>query len=334
MLKTVIGFTASVFRCALVMPNLDPPIQSGAQARAYRHRILEAAGETANADFNPLMTVYFSDLGAEDLLRSYEDGDVFAVKYYPAGATTNSDSGGVNLLDSYPLLEALAAMQIPLLVHAESVDPTLDVFAREEAFLESQLQPVCEALPELRITVEHLSTRYGVDFVEGHATLAATITPHHLARDRSDLLSDGLRPDLYCKPVLNSADDRMALVGAATSGSHQFFLGTDSAPHPYTDKSAIGGLPGVFNVPNALAVVAEVFYAAGALDRLEAFTSVNGARRYGYPAASRLLSLKRRTEERSGSPIRELSTPNGSVVSVFGASEAGHWEIGPHSPSN
>lgn len=329
MLEAVIGFTSSTFRYSLVMPNLVPPIRTATQARAYRSRILEAAKDTENPEFSPLMTFYFGDLPTEDLAHGHRDGDVFAVKYYPAGVTTNSGLGGSAISDYLPFLEMLASMQIPLLVHAESVDPRIDIFSREAAFLELELQTVCEALPELSITVEHISTRKGVEFVEAHPSVAATITPHHLARDRSDLLGTSLRPDLYCKPVINSADDRLALVRAATSGSHQFFLGTDSAPHPSTDKLTNRGLPGVFNAPNAIAVVAEVFHNTGKLEQLEAFLSLNGAKHYGFrPATGRLL-LRRRSAPDTETSVSEITTSNGHRVSVFGEREAARWDVEP-----
>ena len=331
MLEAVAPFTASMFRYALVMPNLVPPVRTASAAEAYRARIVQAAGEDASSEFTPLMAVYFSQLTFEDLRSGFERGQISAVKYYPAGATTNSASGGKALIDNMPMLEGLASLGLPLLVHAEAVDPRVDIFAREAAFLESELKPICNKLPELRITVEHISTRVGVDFVTAHPTVGATITPHHLACDRSDLLANGLRPALYCKPVINSADDRLALVQAATSGSGQFFLGTDSAPHPSSQKMSEVGLPGIFNAPNAIAVVAEVFHGAGKLESLEAFMSLNGAKHYGLARAAGQMCLHRTERTIDEAPMQYVTTADGQRIRVFGETAALHWTIGPTS---
>ena len=330
MLATVAPITARNFRYALVMPNLVPPICTGEEAAAYRERIIQNAGPDARADFVPIMSLYLNDkLDIDDFERSIDAGIVHAAKYYPAGATTNSDDGGESLADFRDVLERMAQRGIPLLVHAESTDPAIDVYDRERHFLDVQLAPVVASVPGLRVTVEHLSTRAGVEFVEANESVRGSITPHHLACDRSDLLANGLRPDLYCKPIINSADDRQALVDAATSGSPRFFLGTDSAPHPATHKHTGQAKPGIFNAPFALPVVAEVFHSAGALDRLEAFTSVNGCKHYGFEVSPDRLSLKRQ------GPAGELAVPDtvttaeGDVVTIFGTAEARLWSVEP-----
>jgi dihydroorotase len=214
MLTTVAPLTAGRFRYALVMPNLRPPVTSTAGAVAYRDRIVAAVPDDA-VDFRPLIALYLNDdLDPDDLAAARDSGVVPAVKYYPAGATTNSDQASGTLVGFTRVLERLAELGMRLCVHAESTDPAVDLFDREAVFLERELAPVCERLPELAVTVEHVSTRAGVEFVAAHPQVAATITPHHLARDRGDLLADGLRPDLYCKPVVNSPDDRRALAVA------------------------------------------------------------------------------------------------------------------------
>jgi dihydroorotase len=334
LLAAVAPLTASTFRYALVMPNLVPPICTTEQAAAYRRRIAGHAGDGALDEFQPIMTAYLCDsLDAGDLRHGFETGVLHAVKYYPAGATTNSEQGGRALGDFRSLLEMMASSGMPLLVHAESTDPDVDVFDREAAFLERELAPLVAELPELAVTVEHLSTRAGVEFVSSHRSVKGSITPHHLSCDRSDLLANGLRPDLYCKPIINSADDRRALVAAATSGSADFFLGTDSAPHPRSDKHADRARPGIFNAPFALPVVAEVFHQAGALDRLERFTSVNGCAHYGFEPATARLHLRRVTGDESrpdarGGPIADtVVTAGGATVRIFGVDEARRWTV-------
>lgn len=336
LLATVAPITARSFRYALVMPNLVPPVTTTAQAAAYRDRIWAAvAGAGARADFWPIMALYCTDaLTPDDLRAGVADEVVHAVKYYPAGATTNSAHGGTSLASFRPLLEVMAAEGIPLLVHAESTDPTLDIFDREAAFLDQELAPLVADLPELPITVEHLSTRAGVELVQSFANVRGSITPHHLSCDRSDLLANGLRPDLYCKPIINSPADREALVAAATSGSPDFFLGTDSAPHPASDKYAPSAKPGIFNAPFALEVVAEVFHQAGALDRLEAFTSLNGCRHYGFKVADARIRLTRQEPGDDGvapadGPPEEVVTAAGDRVRIFGVAEARRWTVEP-----
>ncbi len=325
MLEAVVGYTARRFRYAMVMPNLSPPVTSTAAAASYRNRILDHAPSDA-PDFRPTMTLYCStEIDADDLAAGVADGVVGAVKYYPAGATTNSEAGGAALGDHLELFETLADLGVRLLVHAESTDPDIDIFDREVAFLEMELAPLCTRLPELGVTVEHVSTRAGVDFVRSHPNVAGTITPHHLARERSDLLADGMRPDLYCKPVINSADDRDSLVDAATSGDPSFLLGTDSAPHPTTAKYGPRASAGVFNAAYGLEVVAEVFAAHARLDALAAFVSENGLAVYGVDPPEHTLGLTRHDvdQERAES----ITTRTGDAVTLFGVPEAARWTI-------
>ncbi len=328
MLATVAPITARSFRYALVMPNLVPPICTGEEAAAYRRRILEHAGPEARDDFVPIMSLYLNEkLDIDDFERSIDEGIVHAAKYYPAGATTNSDDGGESLADFRPVLERMAERGIPLLVHAESTDPEIDVYDRERHFLDVQLAPVVAGIPGLRVTVEHLSTRAGVEFVEANDMVRGSITPHHLACDRADLLANGLRPDLYCKPIINSADDRRALVAAATSGSPRFFLGTDSAPHPSSHKYNAQAKPGIFNAPFAMPVVAEVFHQADALDRLEAFTSINGCLHYGFDVSPLRLRLTRSGAADAPAVPDTVVTAEGETVTIFGTSEARLWSV-------
>jgi len=328
MLDAVVGYTARRFRYAMVMPNLSPPITSTAHAEAYRDRIVASAPEDAH-DFRPVMALYCSpEIDLADLRSGISDGVVAAVKYYPAGATTNSESGGTSLLAFRDLFEVLAETGTRLLVHAESTDPNVDIFDREAAFLERQLLPLCAAMPELLVTVEHVSTAAGVEFVHAHERTAATITPHHLARERSDLLADGMRPDLYCKPVINSAADRDALVAAATSGDPAFMLGTDSAPHPTTAKYGPKAKAGVFNSAYGLEVVADVFDQANALDQLAAFASTNGCKIYSVDQPTAQLELRK--EPLDAEVATTLTTEAGDSVVLFGADEASKWSVALH----
>ncbi len=325
MLAAVVGYTAHRFRYALVMPNLVPAITSTAAVTAYRERIMAVAPVDA-ADFRPLFAVYCSrDIDLNDLKRGAVDGSIAAVKYYPAGATTNSAAGGSSMFDFILLFEVMADSGIRLLVHAESTDPDIDIFDREAHFLSEQLAPVCAALPELSVTVEHVSTSDGVDFVAAHSQCAATITPHHLARDRSHVLADGMRPDLYCKPVINSSADRAALLAAATSGAADYMLGTDSAPHPTTEKYGPVAKAGVFNAAYGLEVVAEAFYQAGRLDRLGQFVSTNGVACWGVEPPRSTITMTREAIDRE--LATSLTTTKGDEVVLFGAEEASLWTI-------
>ncbi len=325
MLEAVVGYTARRFRYAMVMPNLAPPITSVADARAYHQRILAVAPADA-PDFRPVMALYCSPaIDLDDLRRGVEEGIIAAVKYYPAGATTNSDAGGTSLADFMNLYETMIDLGIRLLVHAEDTDPTVDIFAREASFLDRQLAPLCASLPELAVTVEHVSTGAGVDFVSAHPQVAASITPHHLARDRSDLLANGMKPDLYCKPVINSSADQAQLIAAATGGDPKFFLGTDSAPHPTAAKYGPVAKAGVFNAAYGLEVVADVFHQEGSLDQLAAFTSTNGAAVYGVePSEHRLMLTAESTDQDLAT---HLTTAAGDEVVLFGDDEATRWQV-------
>jgi len=291
-MAAVLPYSARQFGRAIIMPNLRPPITTTAQAVAYRERLLAAL--PAGSDFQPLMTLYLTDkLPPEEIVRAKAAG-VVALKLYPAGATTNSDAGVTDLRKTYPTLEAMQREGLKLLVHGEVTDPDVDVFDREAVFVERVLEPLRRDLPELRIVMEHLTTREGAQYVaQGGANLAATITVHHLLYNRNAIFMGGLRPHYYCLPVLKREVHRQALVAAATSGSNKFFLGTDSAPHAAVLKEAAVCGAGCFTALSALELYAEAFEAAGALDKLEGFASHHGPDFYGLPRNAGTVTLRR-----------------------------------------
>ncbi len=293
-LNRTVPDAARCFARALVMPNLEQPVTTTALARAYRTRILEAAN---GCDFEPLMTLYLSaQSSVAEIATARESGLIQAIKWYPAGVTTGADAGVRRAEDVYPVLEAMQEVGLVLSVHAESPDPTLDAFDREQHFIERELAPAMSRFPALRVVVEHISTAYAVDFVRaGPPTLAATITAHHLLHNRNALLGDGLRAHYFCRPLLQRESDRQALVAAATGSDRRFFLGTDSAPHRRGDKEAACGCAGCYTAPAALEFYATVFEQAGALDQLEDFASRRGADFYGLPLNTGYIELHRRS---------------------------------------
>jgi dihydroorotase len=275
------------------MPNLKPPVATTAAAAAYRARILAAL--PAGARFEPLMTLYLTDnTSAAEIERAKASGIVHAVKYYPAGATTNSDSGVTSLANAYPALAAMERQGVVLSVHGEVTDADVDVFDRERVFVETLLPRVVRDFPALKVVLEHVTTKEGAAFVAAAGpNVAATLTPQHLMYSRNKLFAGGLRPHFYCLPVLKRETHRQALVKAATSGSPKFFLGTDSAPHARHTKEAACCGAGCYTAPHALALYAEVFEDAGALDQLEAFASFRGADFYGLPRHRDTVTLER-----------------------------------------
>ncbi len=293
MLAAVLPFTARQFARAIVMPNLLSPVADVAAARAYRRRILAAL--PAGLAFTPLMTCYLTDASdPQEIARGFEEGVFAAVKLYPANATTNSAFGVTDLERVMPVLERMAGLGRPLLVHGEVTDPDVDVFDREAVFIERVLDPLRRRLPELRVVLEHITTEEAVQYVgSGGANLAATITAHHLAISRNALFAGGLRPHLYCLPIAKRETHRLALRRAAVSGDPHFFLGTDSAPHPVSAKEAACGCAGIFTAACALEIYAEIFEAEAALDRLEAFASLNGPGFYRLPVNEARVSLRR-----------------------------------------
>ncbi|MBI4742152.1 MAG: dihydroorotase [Betaproteobacteria bacterium] len=292
-LAAVLPHSARQFARAIAMPNLRPPVTTVAAAADYRARILAAV--PAGAVFEPLMTLYLTDnTPADEIRRAAQSGFVHAVKLYPAGATTNSDAGVTDLGKCGAVLSEMARLGMPLLVHGEATDPAIDVFDREKAFIERVLSPLLARHPSLRVVFEHITTAEAAEFVAGSGPgVAATITAHHLLYNRNALFVGGLRPHNYCLPVLKRETHRLALVRAATSGSGKFFLGTDSAPHARGAKEAACGCAGCYTAFSALELYAEVFEAAGALDKLEAFASFHGPDFYRLPRNTGTVTLER-----------------------------------------
>ena len=293
LMVSVLPDTARQFARAIVMPNLRPPVTTTAQALAYRERILKAL--PADAKFEPLMTLYLTDITrAEEIRKAKASGVVHAVKLYPAGATTNSDAGVTDLRKSYAALEEMQRCGMPLLVHGEVTSPDIDIFDREAVFIERVMQPLLKDLPNLRVVFEHITTQDAAEFVmSAPDTIAATLTPQHLLYNRNAMLVGGIRPHYYCLPILKRETHREALVKAATSGNKKFFLGTDSAPHAQHAKENACGCAGCYTALNAIELYAEAFEAAGALDKLEAFTSFSGADYYGLPRNKETITLRR-----------------------------------------
>lgn len=282
-MRDVLPDSARQFARGIVMPNLKPPVTTVADALAYRRRILDAL--PPGLDFDPLMTLYLTETTSPDeIRRAAETKEVVALKLYPAGATTHSEAGVASLEKIYPVLEAMERHDVPLLVHGEVTNPDIDIFDRERAFIDRHLTAMAARFPALRIVLEHVTTRDGVQFVQDSGpTIAATLTAHHLLYNRNALLAGGVHPHFYCLPVLKREVHRLALVEAATSGNPKFFLGTDSAPHPRNQKESACGCAGCYTAGTALELYATVFESAGALDRLEAFASFNGPDFYRLP---------------------------------------------------
>ena len=296
-LASVVADSARRFARAIVMPNLKPAVRTTQQALHYRDRILGAlqAGGNEALEFDPLMTLYLTDdTPPEEIARAKLSGRVFGVKLYPAGATTHSDEGVTRLSRCFHTLEKMAEVGLPLLVHGESTDPAIDVFDREQAFIEETLGPLLERFPGLKVVLEHITTREAAQFVEVTGeNVAATITAHHLLLNRNALFLGGIRPHYYCLPVLKRESHREALVEAATSGNPKFFLGTDSAPHARPTKETACGCAGIYTAHAAIELYATAFEEAGALDKLEGFASLFGARFYGVPPNEGTITLVR-----------------------------------------
>ena len=292
-LQAVLPDTARRFGRAIVMPNLAPPVRTVAEAAAYRARILAAL--PAGLAFEPLMTLYLTEATPpSEIEAARRSGFVHAVKYYPAGATTNSQSGVTDLSRCEAVFEAMQAAGMPLLLHGEVTDPDVDVFDREAVFIERHLLRLADAFPGLKLVLEHVTTAQGVQFVRGaRAGVAATLTAHHLLLNRNAIFRGGLRPHAYCLPVLKREVHRAALLEAATSGDPRFFLGTDSAPHPRSAKESDCGCAGIYTSHGGIELYAEAFDAVGALDRLEGFASFHGADFYGLPRNTQKLTLLR-----------------------------------------
>jgi dihydroorotase len=323
MMQAVLPETARHFARAIIMPNLIPPVIKGSDAAAYRDRILAALPE--GSDFEPLMTLYLTeDTDADDVAAAHASGLVKSVKLYPAGATTNSNSGVRNFDNVRPVLEKMAEIGLPLCLHGEVTAADVDIFDREAVFIDTVLDPIRRANPDLKVVMEHITTKDGVDYARSaDSGLAATITTHHLVINRNHILVGGIKPHYYCLPVAKREEHRLALVEAATSGDQRFFLGTDSAPHLDHLKENACGCAGCFTATNTLSILAEVFEREGKLANLEAFTSLNGPRHYGLPLNTGTITL------RKGAPVtypKNIPTPDGPVT-VFDPLMPLHWSV-------
>nr|CAD1833993.1 unnamed protein product [Ananas comosus var. bracteatus] len=322
LLQAVLPHSAKHFGRAIVMPNLKPPITTTTMAVAYRESILKVL--PPGSGFDPLMTLYLTDnTSAEEIKLARMSGVVFAVKLYPAGATTNSQDGVTDIFGKcLPVLEEMVEQNMPLLVHGEVTDPDVDIFDREKVFIETILTPLVQRLPRLKVVMEHITTIDAVRFIESYneGNVAATVTPQHLLLNRNSLFRGGLQPHNYCLPVLKREIHRQGIISAVTSGSRRYFLGTDSAPHERKRKECTCGCAGIYNASVALSLYAKVFEEAGALDKLEAFTSFNGPDFYGLPRNSSKIVLRK-----SQWKVPETYTySSGTIVPMF-AGETLSW---------
>jgi dihydroorotase len=327
-LASVVKFTAARFGRAIVMPNLKAPVATTALAGSYRGRIIGAL--PAGSRFTPLMTLYLTDSTAPaEIERASRSGFVHGIKLYPAGATTHSDSGVTDIAETYAALARMEELGMPLLVHGESARPDVDVFDRETVFIDTVLAPLLERFAKLKVVFEHITTARAVQFVAGARTgVAATITPQHLLENRNALFAGGIRPHLYCLPILKREQDRRALVAAATGGNPRFFLGTDSAPHERSTKEHARGCAGMFTAHAALELYAEAFERAGRLDRLEAFASHFGADFYGLPRHSDTITLIKEPWV----PPESYAFAGGTLVPYRGGETVG-WRLAPEEPA-
>ncbi len=326
LMRDVLADTAKQFARAIIMPNLKSPVASCDQAEAYHKSIIASLPDEIQKKeaFQALMTLYLTDkMSAAEIRKASKNKIIHAVKYYPPGATTNSESGVTALEKVYPALQAMADANLPLLVHGEVTDPDIDVFDREAIFIERVLLPLLESIPDLRIVFEHITTKDAVDFVKQSSDrVAATITPQHLLLNRNALFSGGIRPHHYCLPVLKAEQHRRAVVGAATSGNPKFFLGTDSAPHSKAAKEAACGCAGIYSAHSAMELYTEVFESEGSLDKLEGFASHYGADFYGLPRNEGSITLEKQAWE------IPASLPYGETEVVpFRAGEYCQWKM-------
>uniref|UniRef100_A0A7S0VIZ1 Dihydroorotase, mitochondrial n=1 Tax=Polytomella parva TaxID=51329 RepID=A0A7S0VIZ1_9CHLO len=333
-MRSVVNHTAQHYSRAIVMPNLAPPVTTTTAALAYRQRILDALAHPvapsstavpSKHSFTPLMTLYLTDSTSPDEIhRAKASGAVFACKLYPAGATTNSDSGVTDIAKVLPALKAMAQVGLPLLVHGEVTDAHVDMFDREAVFIQQRLVPLLNQLPELKVVMEHITTRDAAEFVlAAPANVAATVTPQHLLLNRNALLAGGLRPHAYCLPVLKRETHRQAVLAAVASGSKKFFLGTDSAPHARGLKEAACGCAGMYSAPVSLAHYAAAFEAAGALDKLEAFASFNGPDFYGLPRNKDTVTLAKTRRNK----VPDSYVYGNTVVIPMSAGQVVDWEV-------
>lgn len=329
LLKTVLPYTARNFARAIVMPNLKPPVTTAAQANSYRQRIIAALPKGMN--FMPLMTAYLTDTtDSKDLEQGFKDQTLFAAKLYPAGATTNSDNGVTSIQGIVPILETMQRIGMPLLIHGELADSNVDFFDREKMFVDQTLIPLRRSFPELKIVLEHVTTRHAVQYVMSEAQngqLAATITAHHLWLNRNSIFENGFNPHHFCLPVMKREEDRLTLVDAATSGAPMFFAGTDSAPHLRHSKECSCGCAGMFTAPLALSIYTEIFDKADMLDKLEDFLCRNGPIFYGLPVNASKITLEKISPELPQS----ITTDEGHEIIPF-APQSLSWRVQNQAP--
>lgn len=324
MLEGVLPETARHFARAIIMPNLVPPVVTGDDAAAYRDRIMAALPEGMR--FTPLMTLYLTEAtDPADVAAAHAAGLIHAVKLYPAGATTNSASGVRDLSKVTAVLEKMAEIGLPLCIHGEVTTPEVDIFDREQVFLETVLDPLRRRIPALKVTLEHITTSHGIDYVAGaDGDIAGTITTHHLMINRNHMLVGGIRPHYYCLPVAKRSTHQQALRRAATSGNPRFFLGTDSAPHTDPNKESACGCAGVFSATNTMSCLAHVFDEEGALDRLEGFASLHGPARYGLAPNGDTITLEKRDTPVDYPP--KIETGAGPVT-LFDPGHPLYWHV-------
>ncbi|HAX91162.1 MAG TPA: dihydroorotase [Rhodospirillaceae bacterium] len=329
MMKAVLPYTARHFARAVVMPNLKPAVTTTAAAQAYRERIRQAL--PPHMTFTPLMTAYLTDkTDPDDLERGYNEGILFAAKLYPAGVTTNSEDGVTDIQAISHILDRLQKIGMPLLIHGEVADPAVDFFDRETVFIDRVLIPMRRNFPELKVVLEHITTRHAAEYIVSEAQisggkLAATITAHHLLINRNAMFEGGMHPHHFCLPIVKSETDRQAIIMAATSGAQMFFAGTDSAPHPRTAKESARGSGGIFSAPNALAIYAQIFDEAGALDRLENFLCLNGPAFYDLPVNAATITLEKLAEP--AQPLKPILTEEGQEILAFPAESPLSWRV-------
>jgi len=322
-MSSVVGMSALQMGRAVIMPNLSPPITSSKQAKKYHNEILQAL--PLGSKFRPLMVLYLTDKTSKsEIIDASNTSEVYAVKFYPAGATTNSESGVTNLKNTYPALEQMQKEGMPLLIHGEVTDNDIDIFDREKVFIDRTLTRIVKDFPDLKIVLEHITTKEAVDFIsESEINIAATITPHHLLINRNNLLVGGIKPHFYCLPVLKRhSPHQESLIAAATSGSTKFFLGTDSAPHEKHQKESSCGCAGVFSAHAAIELYAEAFDKAGKIEKLEGFASFFGADFYGLPRNQEKITLVKDTWR-----IPENYNFSGSNVVPFFAGNDLSWKL-------
>ncbi len=323
-LKAVVPETSRHFRRAIVMPNLVPPVLNGDHAVKYKSRIEKAIPKIDN--FLPLMTVYLTEsTNKKELRESFEKGQVFAAKLYPAGATTNSESGVKDIKKIMPVLETMAKIGMPLLIHGEVTDKEVDIFDREKIFIDKNLDFICKELPELKVTLEHITTEDATNYVkQGNQNLVASITPHHLSLNRNAIFVGGIRPHNYCLPILKREKHRRALIEVATSGNSKFFLGTDTAPHFTSDKENFCGCAGIFNATYCIVILAQLFENENSLPQLELFISKNGAKHYNLGLNKEKIKLRK-----ANSPIvfKKFINIEKQTIKIFNPTFPVYWRV-------